>query len=110
MSRRLLAILAPVGRWALRHPQASLRLVCTTLAGALLRLAYIAGVLHDDGPFAFLTFIVAVLLLIVAYGGAQIAVDDDMPAPHYRGTDFARDERARTLTAFQRGKVLLRRR
>lgn len=105
-----MAILAPVGRWALRHPQAMLRIVCTAIAAAALRQAYIAGVLHNDGAFAFITFIVAVLLLIVAYGGARIAVDDDMPAPHYRGTDFARDERARSLADAQRGKVLPRRR
>lgn len=103
-------LFSALGRCALRYPQATLRIICTSLALAALRLTYIAGVLHGDGPFALITLLVAVLLLIVAYGGARITVDDDMPAPHYRGTDFARDERARTLAAQQRGGVLLRRR
>jgi hypothetical protein len=104
-------VFAALCGWALRHPQATLRLVCTVLAAALFRLTYIAGVLHGDGPFALISLVVAVLLVVVAYGGVSLRPDDlESPAPHYRGTDFARDERARALAAQQRGRVLLRRR
>lgn len=97
-----------IGAWGLHHPTV-LRTLCTVVALLAACLAFVAGVLHDS-PFALICLVVAALMLLVAYGGAvSIEPDDDMPAPQYRGTDFARDERARTLAAAQRGRVLPRR-
>lgn len=109
-ARLAACIVSAVGRWALRHPMATLRIVCTVSAFLALRLAFVAGILHNDVPFAGICFVVAVLLLVVGFGGAvSIEPDDDMPAPQYRGADFARDERARSLAATQSGRVLPRR-
>lgn len=104
-------LFSALGSWALRHPMGAVRILCTVVALLALRLTYVAGVLHNDGPFAFICFVVAALALLTACGGAGSIEpdDDDTPAPQYRGTDFARDERARSLAALQ-GQKLLRRR